>query len=146
MHSILQSRYPVPISAASLLLPMAGSTVRAGFASPAEDLGAKPIDLTELLITHPPATFLLGVCGFSMINEGIGDGDLIIVNRAIKPRHGHIVVALIDGEFTVKKLYILAGVVMLVAGNPDFPDFIPHDGQTIEVWGVVTHCIKKFWV
>ncbi|MFI5444303.1 LexA family protein [Polaromonas sp. UC242_47] len=146
MYSILEPARPAPLSAVSLVLPMAGDTVRAGFPSPAEDFAVKRIDLTAILVTHPQATFLLKVSGFSMIQEGIFDGDTLVVNKAIKPRHGHIVVAVVDGEFTVKKLYQRNGRIKLQAGNPTFPDIIPHDDQTIEIWGVVTACIKQFTV
>lgn len=96
------------------------------------------------LVTHPQATFLLRVRGLSMIDAGLGDGDTIIVDRAIKPANGHIVVAVVDGEFTVKHLQIRAGHIKLKAANPTYPDISPKDGQTVEVWGVVTACIKQF--
>ncbi|MFC5521756.1 LexA family protein [Polaromonas jejuensis] len=146
MSSFLEALRPVPLTACSLVLPMAGDTVRAGFPSPAEDFVVRRIDLTEILVTHPQATFLLKVSGFSMIEEGIDDGDTLVVDKAIKPRHGHIVVAVVDGEFTVKKLYQRGGRIKLQAGNPTFPDIIPNDGQTIEIWGVVTSCIKQFQI
>src|SRR5438093_6039625 len=146
MSSILEALGPVPLTTCGLVLPMAGDTVRAGFPSPAEDFAVRRIDLTEILVTHPQATFLLKVSGFSMIEEGIYDGDTLVVDKAIKPRHGHIVVAVLDGEFTVKKLYQRGGRIKLQAGNPTFPDIIPSDGQIIEIWGVVTSCIKQFQI
>lgn len=79
-----------------------------------------------------------------MQEYGIGDGDLIVVDRAIQARHGHIVVAVVDSEFTVKYLYKAAGIVRLKAGNPTYPDIVPKESQTLEVWGVVTSCIKRF--
>jgi DNA polymerase V len=79
-----------------------------------------------------------------MREAGIEDGDTLIVDRAIKPRHGHVVVAIVDGEFTVKFLHQRAGRVRLKAANPTFADIEPKDGQTIEVWGVVSSCIKRF--
>jgi len=135
---------PVPLSGASLLVRLLIGRVCAGFPSPAEDLGAQRIDLTQVLITHPQATFLLRAQGHSMVQAGIFDNDILVVNRAIAPRHRHIVVAVVDGEFTVKRLYQLGGRVKLQAANPTFPDIIPRDGQTIEVWGVVTACVKQF--
>lgn len=99
---------------------------------------------TSVPVSHPQATFLMRVSGTSMQDAGIGDGDMLVIDRAIKPRHGHVVVAVVDGEYTVKYLHHRAGRVRLKAANPTFPDIIPKDGQTIEVWGVVTSCIKRF--
>ncbi|KGM38699.1 repressor [Aquabacterium sp. NJ1] len=118
--------------------------VCAGFPSPADDFAARRIDLTEVLIAHPQATFLLRAQGWSMKDAGIGDGDMLVVDRAISPRHNHIVVAVVDGEFTVKTLYQRAGRIRLKPANPTFPDIVPRQGQTIEIWGVVTSCIKRF--
>lgn len=135
---------PVPLSHAQALLPLAGDRVQAGFPSPAEDFAVKRIDLTEVLITHPQATFLLRVSGESMKDAGIFDGDMLVVDKAIKPRHGHIVVAVVDGEFTVKYLHMRSGRVKLKPANVTFPEILPKEGQTLEVWGVVTSSIKRF--
>ena len=89
---------------------------------------------------------MLRVSGESMKDAGIFDGDMLVVNKALKPRHGHIVVAAVDGEFTVKYLYQRAGIFKLRSANVTFPEIIPRDGQTIEVWGVVTCSIKRFKV
>ena len=144
MYSVCDFSQPVPLADSGLTLPLAGDKVCAGFPSPAEDFAVKRIDLTQELVTHPQATFLLRVAGASMREAGIDDGDTLVVDRAIKPRHGHIVVAVVDGEFTVKQLYQRAGRVRLKAANPTFPDIEPKDGQTVEVWGVVSSCIKRF--
>ena len=79
-----------------------------------------------------------------MMEAGIFDNDILVVNRAIAPRHRHIVVAVVDGDFTVKRLYQLGGRNKLQAANPTFPDIVPRDGQLLEVWGVVTASIKQF--
>ena len=79
-----------------------------------------------------------------MRDAGIFDGDVLVVDKALRPCHGHVVVALVDGEFTVKNLHKFGAVMRLVAANPTYPDIVPRDGQTIEVWGVVTHAIKSF--
>ncbi|RYH57165.1 MAG: translesion error-prone DNA polymerase V autoproteolytic subunit [Alcaligenaceae bacterium] len=144
MSSILRTLLPAWFEPASHLLPMVDATVRAGFPSPAADFGESRIDLMAQLIAHPQATFLLRVRGLSMIEAGLGDNDIIVVDRAIKPANGHIVVAVLDGDFTVKHLQLRAGAMRLKAANPTFPDIIPKDGQTVEVWGVVTACIKQF--
>ena len=119
------------------------ATVRAGFPSPAEDLGAKRIDLTAKLIKHPQATFLMKARGESMKEAGIFDGDVLIVDRAIQARSGHVVIAVIEGEFVCKTLSMRAGRMKLKAANPGHPDIVPKDSQTVEIWGVVIHAIKS---
>lgn len=147
MHSIsIPIGLSVELSGLSLVLPLAGDVVHAGFPSPALDFPGERIDLIKTLVTHPQATFLLRVSGDSMRDAGIFDDDVLVVNRALRPRHGHVVVAQVDGDFTVKYLYQRGGRVKLRAANVTFPDIIPGDGQTLEVFGVVTSCIKQFKV
>ena len=134
-----QPLVPPSIPALELL-----SSVHAGFPSPADDLGAKRIDLAARLIKHPQATFLMRARGDSMKDVGIFDGDVLLVDRAVTPRSGHVVVAVVDGEFVCKTLSIRAGRVKLRAANPGYPDIVPVDSQTVEVWGVVTASIKQF--
>ena len=122
-------------------------TVQAGFPSPAEDLCAKRIDVFERLVQHPEATYQMRVRGHSMRGEGIFDGDILLIDRAITPRSGHIVIAVIDNEFLVKKLLLTpSGQMKFKAANRDFPDVIPREGQTIEIWGVVLTAFKQFQV
>lgn len=118
------------------------ASVRAGFPSPAEDIGARRIDLTAQLVQHPQATFLMRARGDSMRDAGIFDGDVLVVDRAVKPLNGHVVIAIIDGDFVCKYLSMRAGRVKLKAANPGYPDITPRDGQTLEVWGVVTAAIR----
>ena len=99
-----------------------------------------------MLIVHPQATYFLRASGQSMVDAGIFDKDILVVDRAVKARHNHIVVAIVDGDFTVKYLYKRADRIKLRAANPTFPDIVPKEGQTIEVWGVVTSTIKQFAV
>lgn len=127
-------------------LPVVGGFVPAGFPSPADDFLIQRIDLLHELVRHPQATFLVRVRGDSMREYGIFDGDTLVVDKAIKPRHGHIVIAVVDGEFTCKKLFNLRGRMRLDAGNPTYPSIVPREGQTIEIWGVVTTAIKQFSV
>jgi len=79
-----------------------------------------------------------------MEGHGIFDGDILVVNKALRPQHNHIVVAIVDGEFTVKQLYQRSGRMCLKAGNHTYPDIVPREGQTIETWGVVVAAIKRF--
>lgn len=120
--------------------------MRAGFLSPAEDFSGKRLDIATLLVEHPKATFLLRVAGPSMREYDIDDGDMTVVDRALSARHGSIVVAVIDNDFTVKVLHNAGGAFKLRAGNPTYPDIVPKENQELEIWGVVTSCIKRFRV
>ena len=134
---------PVPCDPSPLILPVAGDCVRAGFPSPAEDFQVERLDLTTILVSHPRATFFLRLRGDSMHDAGLFDGDLLVVNRALKPVNGDVVIAVVDGEFTCKTLWLKFGRMKLVAANPTYPEIVPKEGQTIEVWGVVTASIKR---
>ena len=145
MHPVLHSSCSTPVPYVSGLTALEIDTsVRAGFPSPAEDFQAERIDVLKHIIVHPQATYTLRVRGDSMRDDGIFDGDVILVDRAIKPRHGHIVVAVVDGAFTCKKLWLRGGKLRLLSANPGYPDIIPQEGQTIEVWGVVLASVKRF--
>ena len=143
MYSIDAFAYPRALSTdLPAFTGSAGYSVQAGFPSPAEDFAIKRIDLNEILIRHPQASFVLRVKGSSMRDAGIDDGDVVLVDKAIKPGHGQVVVAIVDGEFTIKRLYAKDGQIKLQASNEAFRDIRPGDGQTLEIWGVVTHAIK----
>ncbi len=127
-----------------MLLPWVQGTVPAGFPSPAADFAVKRHDLNDLLITHPNGTFFWEARGQSMIDLGVNDGDVLVVNRQLTAKHGDIVVAEVNGDFTVKQLYKRAGQVQLRSGNPTFPPTIFKEGQTLAICGVVTAAIKRF--
>ena len=135
---------PVPLAQAPLWIGATPSWVTAGFPSPAEDHLIRRVDLMEQLIQHPQATFLLRVRGESMKDAGIFDGDVVLVDKAIAPRSGQVVIAVVDGEFVCKTLWQRAGRMKLKAANATYPDISPKDGQTVEVWGVVVAAIKQF--
>lgn len=135
---------PEPFTLPHLYALAVDTSVQAGFPSPAEDHAGKRIDVLENLIRHPQATYQMRVKGDSMRDEGIFDGDVILIDRAITPRHGHIVVAEIDGEFLVKRLFLRNGRMKLKAGNPTYADIVPKDEQTITIWGVVLTAFKQF--
>lgn len=117
--------------------------VPAGFPSPASDYVEKAIDLNTQLIAHPSATFFVRARGDSMIDAGISDHDLLIVDRAFKARSGDIVIAIIDGDFTVKRLTISGKTARLVADNPNYQQIDITDRSDTEIWGVVTYVVKK---
>lgn len=127
-----------------VLMPLVGARVEAGFPSPAEDFREGTLDLNDLLISHPNATFYVRAAGDSMTNAGIFAGDLLVVNRALDASHGDIVVAVVNGEFTLKRLYMRNSNTKLIAENDQFPDIEFAEGEQLEVWGVVTGCVKQF--
>lgn len=133
--------YPLK-DAAPLVLPMAESPVAAGFVSPALDHEEEPLNLSDYLVKHPQATHLVRARGDSMVGEGILDGALLVVDRSLDIRDGRIVIAVIDGDLTVKKLRIENGVSMLVAGNKRYKP-ITVTGED-SVWGVVAHAINSY--
>ena len=113
-----------------------------GFPSPADDYLDRPLDFNELLIENAPATFAVRIAGDSMVGIGLFPGDIAIVNRAKAVTDGSIVVALVDGEFTLKRYRKRGGRVWLQAENPGFKDLEILDGMSFEVWGVVTRSIR----
>lgn len=134
---------PLPVSPAPLWVHCVRAKVAAGFASPAEDHQVDRIDLMRQLVRHPQATFFVRVQGDSMQGAGILDGSVVLVDKAIKPLHGHIVVAVVDGDFTCKRLFSRGGRMRLKAENPTYPDIVPREGQLVEVWGVVVAHIHQ---
>ncbi|EHU2649438.1 LexA family protein [Acinetobacter baumannii] len=125
-----------------LSIPLAIEKVSAGFPSPAQDYIDRSLDMNEHLIKNEEATFIVKVASLSMINAGIDIDDELIVDRSIDAKHNDIVVALIDNDFTVKRLMI-EEKRWLKAENPDYPDIHLHEGQELIIWGVVTYILKN---
>ncbi len=124
--------------------PLYSSSVQAGFPSPADDYIESSLDLNELLIKHPSATFFVRVSGNSMLNAGIHDQDILIVDRSIAPLSGRIVIAAIDGQLTVKRLKkTTAGKVYLMPENDAFPPIEVTAENEVYIWGVVTNVIHS---
>lgn len=117
--------------------------VAAGFASHAEDFVQKNLDLNELMVEHPTATFFVRVRGDSMLGAGIHSGDILVVDRALLPCSGKVVVALLNGEFTVKRLIQESGKITLQAENPEYLPLTVSARDDFQVWGVVTYVIHK---
>lgn len=127
-----------------LQIPLFAHTVQAGFPSPADDYVADTLDLNEHLIHRKEATFFVQASGESMIGAGIQDGDILIVDRSITPTNGRIVIATVDGEFTVKRLEKTKTAIRLLPENPDFQPIEFKSEQELQIWGVVTSVIHQF--
>ena len=125
-------------------IPLLNDSVSAGFPSPADDYTEENIDLNEHLISNPFSTFFLRVKGDSMINAGIKDKDLIIVDKSLIAKPGDIVIAMIDGEFTIKRLSIKNDELYLKAENHNYPDFSFKDHIDVQIWGVVIYSIHSY--
>ncbi len=132
-----------------LVLPFYGDTVSAGFPSPATDHEEQAIDLNKELIPHPSSTFLVRASGHSMVGAGIFDGDLLVVDRSVTARDGHVVIAVVYGELTVKRLRVRntnsaqGKQLILAAENPDYPDIYVSETEDSFIWGVVRHAVRN---
>ena len=122
---------------------VAGSVV-AGFPSPAEQYLEPPLDLNELLVKRPAATYFVRVQGDSMIEAGIHDGDLLVVDRSLRPASGDVIIASVDGDFTVKTYRRDKEGIRLEPANPAYPIIYIKKGQKLDYFGKVTACIHKF--
>ena len=125
------------------LTPLYSHSISAGFPSPADDYIEDRLDLNELLVSNKAATFFLRVKGDSMVNAGIHHGDIIVVDRSLQPVHRAIVVAVVDGELTVKRLITRSGVTELHAENSKYVPICLQDGQELTIWGVVTSSVHQ---
>jgi DNA polymerase V len=135
----------VPDFRTKLELPLQNCSVPAGFPSPAEDYVEHKIDLNSYLVTHPAATFFVRASGNSMTGANIHDGDLLIVDRALEATHNDIVIAVVHGEITVKRLHYLRGEVALIPENDSYKKIFINEHSELHVWGVVTnviHCVR----
>ena len=136
-------KLPKP-SALPIHLPLFSHKVAAGFPSPADDYIEGMLSLDEDLIQHKSATFFVRAKGNSMIGAGIGDGDLLVVDKSLNPASGDIVIAVVDGDLTVKRLFKRGGIVTLKPENSRYKEIEFIEGQELQVWGVVTSMVKKF--
>ena len=126
-----------------LSLPYAESGIQAGFPSPAQDYISESIDLNHEIVRNPASTFYGRVSGDSMIDEGIEEGDLIVIDRSIHPENGDLAVCCIDDEFTLKRIKIEPDKIWLIPANESFDPIIVTPDNRFSVWGVVTHVIKR---
>ena len=119
------------------------TSISAGFPSPAEDHMDISLDINEYLVKHPSSTFYIYVKGDSMIDSGIFDGDLLIVDRSLEVKSNSVVVAVIDGDFTVKKIKKDSGNLYLIPQNKKYKPILLENNMDFQIWGIVTYSISK---
>ena len=124
-------------------LPLAGTAIAAGFPSPAEEYLDLALDLNKELIKHPASTFYARVKGDSMVDAGIQDGDLLVIDKALEPKEGTVAVCYLDGEFTVKRLSVREEGVYLMPANAEFKPIRITEENNFLVWGLVAYVIHK---
>ncbi|MGK4566752.1 LexA family protein [Flavobacterium sp. 3HN19-14] len=126
-----------------LELPLANAGISAGFPSPAMDFMESKIDANDLLVKHPLTTFYARVSGNSMINAGIGNNDLLVIDRTLVPEDNNIAICFIDGDFTVKRLKIKKDGIYLMPENEQYEPIKITDDNQFTIWGIVTFVVKK---
>lgn len=141
--SRLTEVYALLEQSAGLSIPLYSSKVQAGFPSPADDYIERYLDLNTEYIKHPAATFLVKAAGESMIDAGIFNGDVLLVDKSLTPEDGSIVIAALNGELTVKRLSRKAGRVQLLPANVKFKPIDITEDLDVVIWGVVTLVLHK---
>lgn len=129
---------------AKLAIPLFSSTVAAGYPSPAEDHVEDTLDLNDYMVQRPDSTFMLRVEGESMKNVGIMPDDILVVDRSLSATHKKIVIAAVDGELTVKRLYQRGGLIKLLPENPAYPEIPIKSESDLIIWGVVIGSFRRF--
>ncbi|MFI3267671.1 MAG: translesion error-prone DNA polymerase V autoproteolytic subunit [Rikenellaceae bacterium] len=127
----------------SVELPFSNSGISAGFPSVADDYIDLSLDLNKELIKNPSSTFFARVSGVSMIDEGIDDGDLLVIDKSIEAYDGCLAVAYVDGEFTLKRFRDMGDYGLLVPANSDYKQIKITEDSDFKIWGVVNYIIKK---
>ena len=138
-----ERKYPATNIEANAKYPLFGSKVQCGFPSPADDYIEDRLGLNDLLVKHPSATFFVKASGNSINKVGLFDGDLLVVDRSLHPVDGHIVVAAIEGELTVKRLKMTGSQAYLMPENPDYSPIQIKRGSDVYFWGVVTYVVHS---
>ena len=117
--------------------------IRAGFPSPAEDFADPTLDLNRYVIKNPASTFYARITGDSMEGAGISDGDIVVIDKSLEPKDGSVAVCFIDGEFTLKRIKLEKGKLLLMPANPKFHPIEITEENHFVVWGIVTYIIKE---
>lgn len=144
LYNTKNIEFYTPSYKTELELPFVVNGISAGFPSPADDFLDINIDLNKHLIKHPSTTFYGKVKGNSMIDAGIHDGDLLIIDKSLEPKNNKIAVCFIDGEFTVKRVKIEKDIIWLIAENKDYPPIKVTKDNEFLIWGIVINVIKYF--
>lgn len=121
-----------------------GHRISAGFPSPAADYSEESLDLNNYLVHNKPATFMFTVKGDSMINASIAEGDKVVVDRSLKAKHNDIVIAVVDSEYTIKRLYKSQGVIELRPENPSYSPIHFNENSELQIWGVVVGVVRRY--
>ena len=133
----------VPEHKSGIRLPLFTNAISAGFPSPADDFIDKRLDINEYVVKNPNATFYVKVHGQSMINAGIYDGDILVVDRSLEPQSNRIVIGVVNGEFTVKRIIRKSGKLYLKPENEQFKPIEITEEMDFKIWGVVTFTLHK---
>ena len=134
---------PILVASSPMWLNLCSGSVPAGYPSPLSEQANELVDINSQLIRNDIATYIFRVHGSAMIDAGIFDGDVLIVDRSIEPKHNDIVLATLNNEFIVKRLYQRAGLVKLISENPIYPPIVIKEKDDFAVWGLVTNSIHK---
>lgn len=141
---LTQKVWPCTETLSHIPLPLFIDKISAGFPSPAEGYLDKALDLNDLMIDNPPSTFFVRVEGDSMTGAGIYPGDMLIVNRAKEPTDGKIIIAVLDGELTVKRLRFMKNkTIQLEAENSAYQPIIVTSDRDFKIWGIVTGVVRS---
>ena len=147
MHAMGDDDFPdgahVGADAATAATRPREPTASSGFGSPGSDFTVRRIDLNDALIRHPQATFVMRASGESMVGAGVNGGDVLLVDRAVTPQHGHLVIAKVDGELLCRRLVRQAGIMALETAETPVRRTVCDEAQPLEVWGVVTTVIRQ---
>lgn len=138
------SESSLPNNVSKLQIPLYSSRVAAGMPSPAEDHVEETLDLNDYMVRRPDSTYMLRVEGESMKDAGILPNDILVVDRSLTPVHNKIVIAAIDGELTVKRLFHRGGLIKLLPENPAYPEIEIESEADLVIWGVVIGSFRRF--
>lgn len=144
MQTLTQTPVKMPDDAPACEVRLISHRISAGFPSPASDYVEDGLDLNDYLVRNKPATFMFTVKGDSMTGASIEDGDKVVVDRSQEPQHNDIVVAVVDGEYTIKRLFMRDGTVELRPENAAFSAIRFAEGRELEVWGVVVGVVRRY--